>query len=62
MSPILDSLIRARSLIPLTTSQHIAIWTTLAALAPVLFFRFSRGLWTSIVFLGEGLYLDWPNR
>jgi len=26
------------------------------------FYRLSKGLWTSIIFLGEGLYIPWPNR
>lgn len=46
----------------LTMSQQLAIWMPVAAIAPFLFFRFAKGLWTSIVFLGEGLYLDWPPR
>jgi uncharacterized protein (DUF983 family) len=50
------------SLTRLTVGQQLAIWMPVAALLPVLFFRFAKGLWTSIVFLGEGLYLDWPNR
>jgi hypothetical protein len=46
----------------LTPAQQLSLSTTVAALGPVFFFRFAKGLWTSIVFLGEGLYLDWPNR
>jgi len=26
------------------------------------FYRPSKGLWASIVFHGEGLYIPWPNR
>ena len=33
-----------------------------AAAGPILFYRVSAGLWTSIIFLGEGLYIQWPNR
>jgi uncharacterized protein (DUF983 family) len=44
-----------------TLDQQLAIWMPVAALLPFLFFRFAKGLWTSIVFLGEGLYLDWPT-
>lgn len=51
-----------RTFLPLTTSQQLAIWTASAALAPFAFHRLSRGLWTSFVFLGEGLYLQWPSR
>ncbi len=50
-----------QSLTPLSISQQLAIWTTVAALSPLLFFRFAKGLWTSLIFLGEGLYLDWPS-
>ena len=46
----------------LTTSQQLPIWTTIAGLAPFAFYRLSKGLWTSFVFLGEGLYIQWPNR
>ena len=46
----------------LTTSQQLAIWTAIAALAPFAFYRLSKGLWTSFVFLGEGLYIQWPSR
>jgi uncharacterized protein (DUF983 family) len=45
----------------LSVAQQSRLWTAAAAFAPVLFFRFAKGLWTSIVFLGEGVYLDWPN-
>ena len=54
--------VTTQSLTPLTVGQQLAIWVPVAALLPVVFFRFAKGLWTSIVFLGEGLYLDWPNR
>ena len=33
-----------------------------AAVAPFLFHRPSHGLWVSIIFLGEGLYIAWPHR
>ena len=46
----------------LTMPQQFGIWTPIAALGPFLFFRLAKGLWTSIVFLGEGLYIQWPNR
>tara|TARA_B100001179_G_C18325531_1_gene290016 strand:+ start:224 stop:601 length:378 start_codon:yes stop_codon:yes gene_type:complete len=46
----------------LTMSQQLNIRLLVAALGPVLFFRLAKGLWTSIIFLGEGLYLQWPNR
>ncbi|HCQ99602.1 MAG TPA: hypothetical protein DIU48_09285 [Acidobacteria bacterium] len=46
----------------LTMSQQLGIRLLVAALGPVLFFRLAKGLWTSIIFLGEGLYLQWPNR
>jgi hypothetical protein len=45
----------------LSVAQQSRLWTAAAALVPILFFRFAKGLWTSIVFLGEGVYLDWPN-
>jgi uncharacterized protein (DUF983 family) len=46
----------------LSTSQQIWIWTPVAALGPPVFYRLSKGLWISIVFLGEGLYIPWLNR
>jgi uncharacterized protein (DUF983 family) len=46
----------------LSIEQHLVIWMPVAALLPLLFFRFAKGVWTSIIFLGEGLYLDWPRR
>ena len=46
----------------LTMPQQLGIWIPVAALGPVLFFRLAKGLWTSIIFLGEGLYIQWPNR
>ena len=46
----------------LTESQQFSAWIAVAALGPFLFFRLAKGLWTSIIFLGEGLYIRWPNR
>ena len=46
----------------ITTSQQAAIGTAIAALGPFAFYRLSKGLWTSVVFLGEGLYIQWPSR
>ena len=50
------------SLTTLTMNEQLSIWMPVAAIGPVIFFRFAKGLWTSIVFLGEGLYLAWPTR
>ena len=46
----------------LSTAQQVAIWTPLAGIGPFVFYRASKGLWTSIIFIGEGLYIPWPNR
>ena len=46
----------------LTMPEQLGIWIPVAALGPIFFFRIAKGLWTSIIFLGEGLYLQWPNR
>jgi uncharacterized protein (DUF983 family) len=46
----------------LSLTEQLALWMPAAAVTPLLLFRFAKGLWTSIVFLGEGLYLDWPGR
>ncbi len=46
----------------LSMPQQLWIWTPAAALAPLAFYRLSKGLWTSIIFLGEGLYIPWPHR
>ena len=45
----------------LSTSQQLSILTPLAALGPLVFYRVSTGLWASIIFLGEGLYIPWPS-
>ncbi len=45
-----------------TASEGIAIWTSVAALGPFVFYRLSKGIWISVVFFGEGLYIPWPNR
>jgi hypothetical protein len=50
------------ALTALTMMQQFVIWVSVAALGPFVFYRVAKGLWTSIVFLGEGLYLDWPSR
>ena len=46
----------------MTTQQQLSIGIPVTALGPLLFFRVSRGLWLSIIFFGEGLYIQWPNR
>ena len=46
----------------LTMPQQRSILIPVAVLGPCLCFRLAKGLWTSIIFLGEGLYLPWPNR
>lgn len=46
----------------LPTSQQLGLLLPVAALGPLVFFRLATGLWTSIIFLGEGLYIQWPNR
>ena len=46
----------------LSTPQQLSIWTPVAAVAPLVFYRASKGIWTSIIFIGEGLYIPWPNR
>ena len=46
----------------LPTSQQLSLLLPVAALGPFIFFRLATGLWTSIIFLGEGLYIQWPNR
>lgn len=42
--------------------QQLTVWIPVAAVGPLVFHRFAKGLWTSIIFLGEGLYLAWPTR
>ena len=49
------------SLTSLTTSQQLNIWTTIAVTAPFVFYRISKGLCVSMIFLGEGLYIRWPH-
>ena len=46
----------------LTMPQQLTIWVPVSVLGPLVFFRLAKGLWTSIIFLGEGLYIAWPNR
>jgi uncharacterized protein (DUF983 family) len=45
-----------------TLGERLAVGVSLAAVGPLVFFRYAKGLWTSIIFLGEGLYLSWPSR
>lgn len=42
--------------------MQLAVGLPLAAAGPLVFYRHAKGLWTSIIFLGEGLYLSWPSR
>lgn len=44
----------------LTLVQELAIWIPVAAFTPVVCYRVAKGLWTSLIFLGEGLYIPWP--
>lgn len=46
----------------LSMPQQLQIWTPVAVVGPLAFYRLSHGLWASIVFHGEGLYIPWPNR
>ena len=46
----------------LTSSQVTVIWMVGAAIGPFALHRHAKALWTSIVFLGEGLYIPWPPR
>lgn len=46
----------------LTPVEQLSVWTPMAAAGPFVFFRFAKGLWISLVFLGDGRYLAWPNR
>lgn len=43
-------------------TQRLLLAAIVAALAPFAFFRVAKGVWTGLVFLGEGLYIDWPTR
>ena len=45
-----------------TSLQQLAVWLPVAAAGPILLHRVAKGLWTSIIFFGEGLYLAWPSR
>jgi uncharacterized protein (DUF983 family) len=58
----ISGLLTTQFLLGLTMGQQLIIWGVVAMVAPFVFFRFATGLWTSLVFLGEGLYLDWPNH
>ena len=42
--------------------EQLAVWIPVAAAGPILLYRVAKGLWTSIIFFGEGLYLAWPTR
>lgn len=46
----------------MTITEQLRLLVPVAGVGPLIFFRVSTGLWTSIVFLGEGLYIQWPNR
>lgn len=51
-----------RSFTSLTTTQLTVVGMTMAGVGPFALHRLATALWTSIVFLGEGLYISWPNR
>ena len=46
----------------LSMPQQLWIWMPVGSFAPIAFYRLSKGLWTSIIFHGEGLYIPWPHR
>ena len=46
----------------MTMTEQLWLLVPVAGVGPFIFSRLSTGLWTSIVFLGEGLYIQWPNR
>ena len=52
----------ANSWFSMTTSQQFSIGIPVTTLGPFLFFWVSRGLWLSVVFFGERLYIQRPNR
>ena len=45
----------------LTMVQQLTVWAGVSALVSVLLYRRAKGLWTSLVFLGDGVYLEWPS-
>lgn len=51
-----------RTFTSLTMAQQLWIWMPVAVLSPLALARRAHGVWISIVFLGEGLYLPWPSR
>jgi uncharacterized protein (DUF983 family) len=59
---VVTGFVITQNLTSLSISQQLSIWTPAAALGPLVFYRLSKGLWTSIIFIGEGLYIPWPNR
>ena len=46
----------------LSMPQQLWIWMSVGSIGPLAFYRLSKGLWTSIIFHGEGLYIPWPHR
>jgi uncharacterized protein (DUF983 family) len=42
--------------------RRLMLASIAAAIGPVAFFRLAKGIWTGLIFLGEGLYIDWPQR
>ena len=44
----------------LSMSQQLAVWMPVGVAGPFALYRYSKGLWTSLVFHGEGLYIPWP--
>lgn len=44
----------------LTLTQELTIWAGGAAIISVLLYRLAKGLWIGLVFLGDGVYLEWP--
>ena len=62
LGPVAVGILFTQTFTTLPTTWQIAIWTPLAGLGPLVFYRASKGLWTSIIFIGEGLYIPWPSR
>ena len=59
---VVTGFVVTQAITSLSTPQQLSILTPIAAIGPLVFYRLSTGLWTSIIFLGEGLYIPWPNH
>jgi uncharacterized protein (DUF983 family) len=59
---VVTGVLLTETFISLTPLQQLAIWLPITACLPICCHRVAKGLWISLIFMGEGLYIPWPHR